>query len=54
MLASVVWIGIPLATMYFDNVLMMCSCGRSIPGGKAVSSKAAIKKTVIHRWGVSS
>ena len=47
MLASVVWMGIPVVTMYFDNVLMMCSCGRSIPGGKAVSSKVAISRTLL-------
>ena len=38
MLMSVVWIGMPVVTMYLASVVTMCSCGKSIPAGKRVSS----------------
>ena len=49
MWVSVLLIGMPVVTMYFANVVVMCSCGRSMPAGNRVSNQAVMSRTLLSR-----
>ena len=39
----------PVVTRYFANVVVMCSCGRSMLAGNRVSNHAVMSRTLLSR-----
>ena len=49
MWVSVLLIGMPVVTMYFANVVVMSSSGRSMPAGNRVSNHSFMSRTLLSR-----